>query len=393
MGPAQRGLDFQPLPAFRSKNWEARWQRIRRATQEMRSLPPIDVLRTHDGYWVTDGHNRVAAAKVVGQVEVDADVKGVVLPGQPIMRPSGSLAPVLAESSHIEAARPRPAVARHDAGSDGAGARPRGRRPGDPDDTRHRRAADDDGRPGGGSMTRRLSIDWPDARPFAGREGRPIRILAASDEPDRALEGSINRDALGPIDLVVGCGDLSPDWLCFLGDAFRAPLVYVRGNHDRQGPWPTPRRPAAARRRRPTTACSRASRWSALPWPSFRKDAAPRDEKDAWLQVTRLAPGLALHRRPPVLVVSHAPPRDAGDTPTDAYHVGFAGYRVIADRLRPPLWLHGHTNPAAQADWRTTLGPTTVCQRDRLSPGGTAASRRRIGVGAGIAAGDRPGRP
>ena len=104
MGAAQRGLDFQPLPPFRSKNWEARWQRIRRATQEMRSLPPIDVLRTHDGYWVTDGHNRVAAAKVVGQVELDADVKGVVLPGQPLMRPSGSLAPVLAESSQIEAA-------------------------------------------------------------------------------------------------------------------------------------------------------------------------------------------------------------------------------------------------------------------------------------------------
>jgi hypothetical protein len=104
MGPAQRGVDFQPLPPFRSKNWEARWQRIRRATEQMRSLPPIEVLRTSDGYWVTDGHNRVAAARVVGQVEVDADVKGVVLPGEPIMRPSGSLAPVLSESSHIEAA-------------------------------------------------------------------------------------------------------------------------------------------------------------------------------------------------------------------------------------------------------------------------------------------------
>jgi hypothetical protein len=104
LGPAQRGLDFQPLPPFRSKNWEARWQRIRRATEQMRSLPPIDVLRTRDGYWVTDGHNRVAAAKVVGQVALDADVKGVVLPGEPIMRPSGFLAPVLAESSQIEAA-------------------------------------------------------------------------------------------------------------------------------------------------------------------------------------------------------------------------------------------------------------------------------------------------
>ena len=137
MGPAQRGLDFQPLPPFRSKNWEARWQRIRRATQEMRSLPPIDVLRTHDGYWVTDGHNRVAAAKAVGQVELDADVKGVVLPGQPIMRPSGSLAPVLAESSQIEAAA-RGQLSRGTTLGRTVQERDLGRRPGTPM-TRHRR--------------------------------------------------------------------------------------------------------------------------------------------------------------------------------------------------------------------------------------------------------------
>ncbi len=103
-GPAQRGDDFQPLPPFRSKNWQARWQRILGAAKRMETLPPIDVLRTRDGYWVTDGHNRVAAAKAIGQLDVDADVKAVVLPGEPAPRPSGSLAPVLAESAHIEAA-------------------------------------------------------------------------------------------------------------------------------------------------------------------------------------------------------------------------------------------------------------------------------------------------
>ncbi len=208
-------------------------------------------------------------------------------------------------------------------------------------------------------MTRRLSVLWPDARPFAGRDGRPIRILAASDDVDPALEQARNRDALGAIDLVTGSGDLSPDWLCFLADAFRAPLVYVRGNHDRRGPWPTPDElpgPSAGLDVRSLPGIP----ILALPWPSFRKDAAPRDERDAWLQVTRLASGPLLRRPSGVLVVSHAPPRDAGDTPTDAYHVGFRGYRLIADRVHPPLWLHGHTNPAAQADWRTTLGPTTL---------------------------------
>jgi hypothetical protein len=103
-GPQQRGLDFKPLPAFKSKNWEARWQRILRAAKEMRSLPPIDVLHTRDGYWVTDGHNRVAAAREIGQLEVDADVKAVVLAGEPRPRPVGSLAPVLPESAQVEAA-------------------------------------------------------------------------------------------------------------------------------------------------------------------------------------------------------------------------------------------------------------------------------------------------
>jgi hypothetical protein len=103
-GPAQRGTDFQPLPAFRSSNWEGRWQRIRQAVDRLESLPPIDVLWTPEGYWVTDGHNRVAAALDVGQVGIDADVKAVLLPGVTPPRPSGSLAAALAESAQVEAA-------------------------------------------------------------------------------------------------------------------------------------------------------------------------------------------------------------------------------------------------------------------------------------------------
>jgi hypothetical protein len=103
-GPAQRGKDFKPLPAFRSRNWEARSQRIKGALDRLEALPPIDVLWTSDGYWVTDGHNRVAAALENGQVGIDADVRAVLLPGQPIRRPSGSLAAALAEAAQVEAA-------------------------------------------------------------------------------------------------------------------------------------------------------------------------------------------------------------------------------------------------------------------------------------------------
>jgi hypothetical protein len=104
-GADQRGLDFKPLPAFRSVNWIARWQRLKAATDRLATLPPIDVLKTPEGYWVVDGHNRVAVALDNGQVDVDADVRVVVLPGQGPVRPAGPLAPVLVDSAGLQSTR------------------------------------------------------------------------------------------------------------------------------------------------------------------------------------------------------------------------------------------------------------------------------------------------
>jgi GNAT superfamily N-acetyltransferase len=103
-GPAQRGIDFLPLPPFRSRNWQARWQRIRSAVERLATLPPIEVLKTSDGYWVLDGHNRVAAALATGQVDVDAVVRAVQLPGEPATVPTGPLGPVLEGTQEIQAA-------------------------------------------------------------------------------------------------------------------------------------------------------------------------------------------------------------------------------------------------------------------------------------------------
>src|SRR4051794_12722382 len=59
-GATQRGGDFLPLRPFRSRNWAGRWQRLRRAVEQLAILPPIDVFLYAGGYWVLDGHNRVA---------------------------------------------------------------------------------------------------------------------------------------------------------------------------------------------------------------------------------------------------------------------------------------------------------------------------------------------
>ena len=61
---AQRGGDFLPLKASRTQNWASRWQRLRKAQDRLAFLPPIDVFKYRDRYWVVDGHNRVALALV-----------------------------------------------------------------------------------------------------------------------------------------------------------------------------------------------------------------------------------------------------------------------------------------------------------------------------------------
>jgi uncharacterized protein len=208
-------------------------------------------------------------------------------------------------------------------------------------------------------MTRRLTIAWPDDRLFADRAGRPVRVLAVSDDIDPALERTENQAALGRLDLVLGCGDLEPDYLAMLADAFRAPLMYVRGNHDYGAGWqehgqelPEPLPDAHVER-------GAGLRLVGLSWPGGTTAHQRRDDRSAWVQAIRTAAGQVL-RRGPMLVLSHAPPAGAGDDPKDPYHAGFTAYRWLAERLRPPLWLHGHTTLATADSWKCHLGGTTL---------------------------------
>ena len=209
-------------------------------------------------------------------------------------------------------------------------------------------------------MTRRLKLEWPDHRVFESRAGKPIRLLAASDEPDPTLDHAVNREELGHIDAIIGCGDLEPDYLGFLGDAFHAPITYVRGNHDRGGAWARPQPvpvPTTSGRLVDVTGITVVP----LEWPGLDQEHAQRDELRAWLDVLRAEAGLFRRgRATPILVISHAPPGGIGDAVTDPYHLGYAGYRWLLERRQPPLWLHGHTNPASVKDWRDSFGSSVV---------------------------------
>lgn len=103
-GAAQRGGDFLPLRDRRSDDWRARWQRLLSAVEKLTDLPPVELLKFGDTYWIVDGHNRVAAGLYSGQVAIDAVVYELRLPGVPSQRSTGNIAPYLEGSRDLRAA-------------------------------------------------------------------------------------------------------------------------------------------------------------------------------------------------------------------------------------------------------------------------------------------------
>ena len=140
----------------------------------------------------------------------------------------------------------------------------------------------------------------------------------------------------------MGAGDLQPEYLSFVADAFGAPLRYVRGNHDVGSAW-AHTEPALLPEPMPDARLVREAGlnlvgFSGSPTYSGRglevtASAMWRKAFLAWIRATR---------ERPLIVVSHAPPRDVNDD-DDLAHRGFTAFRWLTSRLAPPLWLHGHT--------------------------------------------------
>jgi hypothetical protein len=76
--------------------------------ERLETLPPVDLVQVGDEYFVADGHNRVAAARQVDAVDIDADVTQLIVPG---VSPSGSAsldpASLIGSDSVRQAARGR----------------------------------------------------------------------------------------------------------------------------------------------------------------------------------------------------------------------------------------------------------------------------------------------
>ena len=64
------GTSFLPL----KEHLIERWTGILMAMEEMEPLPPIEVYKVDDQYYVIDGHHRVSVAKWLGYHEITAHI-------------------------------------------------------------------------------------------------------------------------------------------------------------------------------------------------------------------------------------------------------------------------------------------------------------------------------
>jgi Icc-related predicted phosphoesterase len=194
-----------------------------------------------------------------------------------------------------------------------------------------------------------------------------VRILAVSDVEDEAIAASLPARA-GSVDLVLGCGDLTYEYLDFVATAVAAPLRAVHGNHD------VP----------PETLDDPEIRvwWDGIDLhgrvvsidgvligglegsPQYNKGPFQSTELDVWLAILSMLPRLVLNRirhgRFIDVLVTHAPPRGIHDR-SDPAHRGFVAFRTFLEWFHPRYHLHGHTHVYdARTITQTQFGATTV---------------------------------
>ena len=74
IGSEGRSADFTAEFAPKHRRMRDRWVQVALARMQGRSLPPIHVMRTCEGYFVRDGNHRVSVARALGEYEIAAEV-------------------------------------------------------------------------------------------------------------------------------------------------------------------------------------------------------------------------------------------------------------------------------------------------------------------------------
>ncbi len=180
-----------------------------------------------------------------------------------------------------------------------------------------------------------------------------MRILAVSDRVEPQLYNSSIARWLGPVDLLISCGDLPPYYLDFLISFLNVPMYQVIGNHcyvphDVATNKCLPEDyPGVSNLNGRTAEYNGLLMAGAEGSPLYNGGPHQYTNRQFAQTLLRLVPGLLANKarvgRYLDVLVTHAPPRGTHDNP-DTAHRGFPALVPFITRFKPTLLLHGHTH-------------------------------------------------
>jgi Icc-related predicted phosphoesterase len=167
-----------------------------------------------------------------------------------------------------------------------------------------------------------------------------VKILLVSDEESPYYWDYYKPGRLDGIELILSCGDLKAEYLSFLVTMGRAPLLYVRGNHD------------GGYAKKPPEGCDciedklvtiNGLRILGLGGsPLYSGEPNQYTERQMTRRIRRAE--FSIRRAHGVdIVLTHAPVRGFGDA-DDLAHRGFAAFQPMLEKYRPRYLVHGHVH-------------------------------------------------
>lgn len=185
-----------------------------------------------------------------------------------------------------------------------------------------------------------------------------LKILAVSDFIDKSLTRMVETKTLPPVDLILSCGDMEPEYLSFLRDRLDRPLFYVKGNHDIRYNSANPVGCKNIHRRIVTVKNVNILGLEGSMW----YNGGANQYTEAMMKKQILSLWLTLWRKKPIhMIVTHAPPRHIHDR-EDLCHRGFDCFNTLIRKYRPDYFIHGHIHREfdTPSDRITHVNPTQV---------------------------------
>ena len=183
-----------------------------------------------------------------------------------------------------------------------------------------------------------------------------MKIMAVSDVESKSLYDYYHPGCLDGVDLIIGCGDLCPEYLEFLVTMANCPLVYIHGNHDNYA-----REPEGCVCIDGDVFEYNGVRIAGLPGSYRYREGKYMFTEHQMESMVRRLKRLILKMRGIDILVTHAPARHLNDMES-LTHRGFECFNELIEHYRPALYLHGHIHMCygSRIPRRTVRGDTVV---------------------------------